>query len=51
MFRQLLRAVLPWLSLRETLDNWGQISSDLAEPSRKRRSQEEKLLETEEEGL
>ena len=49
MFRQLLRAVMPWLSLRETIEAWGQISADLAEPPRDRKSHEEKLLEAEEE--
>jgi hypothetical protein len=49
MFRQLLRAVMPWLSLRETLDQWHHISADLAEPLRNRKSHEEKLLDAEEE--
>jgi hypothetical protein len=51
MFRQLFRAVMPWLSLRETIEAWGQISDDLAEPPRDRKSHEQKLLEAEEERL
>jgi hypothetical protein len=51
MFRQVLRAIMPWLSLRETFDGWEQISADLSEPWRKRRSQEEILLDAEEDGL
>jgi len=49
MLRQLLRAVMPWLSLQETLDQWQHISADLAEPLRNRKSHEEKLLDAEEE--
>ena len=51
MFRQLLRAIMPWLSLRETIEAWGQISAHLAEPPRDRKSHEAKLLEAEEERL
>ena len=47
MFRQVIRAVMPWLSLQETLDEWAQISEDLSEPRRKRASQEEILLDLE----
>ncbi len=49
MFRQVLQAVMPWLSLQEVLDEWAQISADLREPLRKRASQEEILLDVEEE--
>ena len=51
MFRQVLRAVMPWFSLQETLDQWAQISSDLAEPRRQRATQEEIWCEAEEEML
>ena len=47
MFRQVLQTVMPWLSLRETLDQWEQISADLAELPRKRKFQEEILLDLE----
>jgi hypothetical protein len=49
MFRQLLRAILPWLSLRETIEAWAEISADLAEPLRERESHEERLIEADEE--
>jgi hypothetical protein len=51
MFRQLLRAIMPGLSLQATLDRWAQISVDLAEPLRKRPSQVEILTDAEEEFL
>jgi hypothetical protein len=47
MFRQVVRAVMPWLSLQEALDEWAQISKDLSEPRRKRASQEEILRDLE----
>ncbi len=47
MFRQVFQAVMPWLSLLEALDEWTQISADLSEPRRKRASQEEILLDVE----
>ena len=47
MFRQVLQAVMPWLSLRETLDQWEQIADDLALPRRKRKRQVELLLDLE----
>ena len=51
MFRQVLRAVMPWLPLQEALDEWAQISADLSEPRRKRASQEEILLDIEDEPM
>jgi hypothetical protein len=51
MFRQVLQAVMPWLSLQEALDEWAQISADLSEPRRKRASQEETLLDVEDEAV
>ena len=51
MFRQVVRAVMPWLSLQETFDEWAQISADLSEPRRKRAPQEEILLEVEDEAV
>ena len=51
MFRQVLRAVMPWLSLQEALDEWALISADLSEPRRRRASQEEILLEIEDEAI
>ncbi len=51
MFRQVLRAVMPWLSLQEALHAWAQISTDLSEPRRKRASQEEILLDVEDDAV
>jgi hypothetical protein len=42
---------MPWLSLRETIEAWGEISAELAEPLRDRKSHEEKLIEAQEERL
>ena len=42
---------MPCLKLQETLNHWGRISAGLAEPLRKRKSQEEILLEIEEESI
>jgi len=47
MFRQVLQTVMPWLSLRETLDQWEQIADDLAVPKRKRKCQVKLLLDLE----
>jgi len=49
MVRHVLQTVLPWLSLREALDQWEEISADLAERPRKRKRQEELLLDLEDE--
>ncbi|MGA2867278.1 MAG: hypothetical protein ABSF95_22605, partial [Verrucomicrobiota bacterium] len=48
VLRQVLRAVVPWLPLRQMLDEWEQIAADLAEPPRKRKSQEEIFIDAEE---
>jgi len=47
MFRQVLSAVMPWLSLQEALHEWAPIAADLSEPRRKRTSQEEIVLDIE----
>jgi hypothetical protein len=47
MVRQVLQTVMPWLSLGETFAEWEQISADLAERPRKRKFQEELLLDLE----
>lgn len=41
MFRQVLQAIRPWLPLKRTLHNWSEISADLAETPRERKSQEQ----------
>ena len=40
VFHQVLQAIMPDLSLKGMLANWRQISKDLAESPRKRKSQE-----------
>jgi hypothetical protein len=40
-FRQVVEAIQPRFSLAETITNWNQIVSGLAEPPRKRKLQEE----------
>ena len=45
-FRQLSRVIQPALSLRQMIDNWPDIVRDLADPPRKRKSQEEKFFDT-----
>jgi len=47
-FRQVLQAIRPWLPLKQMLKHWEGISAGLAEPPRRRKSQEELLLEAEE---
>jgi hypothetical protein len=47
-FRQVLLAILPRLSLREMLRDWGAISAGLAESLRARKSQEEIFVGAEE---
>jgi hypothetical protein len=44
MLRQVLQAIRPWLPLKRTLESWGEISADLAEPPRERKSQEQMFM-------
>jgi len=43
MLRQVLHAIMPPLSLRDTLDQWHDIRQQLAEPPRKRTPQGQTL--------
>ena len=43
-----MQAIRPWLPLKQMLKHWGRISAALAEPPRRRKSQEDLLLEAEE---
>jgi len=45
MLRQVLRAIVPPLALRDTLQQWSDIRHRLAEAPRKRKFQEQTLLE------
>jgi len=46
VFHQVWRAILPAFSLPEMLANWKEISDDLAESPRKRKSQEQIFSKT-----
>jgi hypothetical protein len=46
VFHQVLRAIMPAFSLQEMLANWKEISDDLAESTRKRKSQEQIFSKT-----
>jgi len=46
VFHQVLQAIIPGLSLQDMLANWQEISEDLAESPRKRKSQREIFLKT-----
>ncbi len=46
VFHQVLRAIMPAFSLQEMLAHWKEISDELAESPRKRKSQEQIFSKT-----